>query len=76
MAHISGMLKRRLLENERRRLGKYLDGNRWELDRRRDFRGRAATLERKLRVLAEHKGGSIRVLNESNEKLVIQFIAR
>jgi hypothetical protein len=35
----------------------------------------AATLEQKLRVLAQHKGGSIRVLNENNEKLVIQFTA-
>jgi HNH endonuclease len=72
--HLNAMLKRRLLQNESRRLEKYLDGNRWELHRGRHFRGRAATLERKLRKLADRRGGSIRVRNENNEKLVVRYI--
>jgi HNH endonuclease len=73
--HLNARLKRRLLENERRRLERYLDGSRWELYRNRQFRGRAVTLERKLRKLAERRGGSIRIHNENNEKLIVQFIA-
>jgi hypothetical protein len=68
------MLKKRLLQNETRRLGKYLDGRRWELDRGRHFRGRAVIFERRLRTLAEARGGSIRVRNENNDKLIVRFI--
>jgi hypothetical protein len=75
-SHLTAMLKRRLLENESRRLKKYLDGRRWELYRDRHFSGRAATLERKLRLLAEDRGGSIRVENVNNEKLVVQYIGQ
>jgi HNH endonuclease len=73
--HLKAMLKKRLLENEARRLEKYLDGDRWELYRDQHFRGRARTLERRLRGLAAERGGSIRIRNENNEKLVVQFIA-
>jgi HNH endonuclease len=71
--HLDGILKIRLSENEDRRLKKYLDGKRWELYRNRDFKGRASTTEGKLRALAAQRGGSIRVTNENNEKLVIRF---
>jgi HNH endonuclease len=71
---LEAMLKRRSLENENRRLAKYLDGQQWELHRSRDFRGRAVTLERRLRELAERKGGFVRVRNDSNERLIVRFI--
>ena len=72
--HLSAMLKARLRANESRRLAKYLDGSRWVLSRDRHFRGRAATFERKLRTLAAERGGSLRVRNDNNEQLTVQYI--
>jgi hypothetical protein len=72
--HLNAMLKKRLLQNEGRRLEKYLDGSRWELLRGRHFRGRAVIFERRLRTLAERRGGSVRVRNENNDKLTVRFI--
>jgi hypothetical protein len=34
------------------------------------------TLERRLRSLAERRHGSLRIRNENNEKLIVQFFAR
>jgi hypothetical protein len=67
------MLKQRLRANEARRLEKYLDGDRWVLYRDQHFRGRAVTLERRLRSLAETRGGSIQIHNNNNETLIVQF---
>lgn len=72
--HLNATLKTRLRENEDRRLRKYLDGRRWELHRDRHFRGRATTLERRLRTLAADRGGSIRVRNDNNEKLIVRYM--
>jgi HNH endonuclease len=73
--HLQAMLKKRLLENEGRRLEKYLDGARWELYRDQHFRGRAVRLERRLKALAIERGGSIRIRNENNNKLIVRYIA-
>jgi 5-methylcytosine-specific restriction endonuclease McrA len=73
---LSAMLRTRIRQNEARRLEKYLDGRRWELYRGRHFRGRAATLERRLRDLATRRGGSISVQNDANQRLIVRYIAR
>lgn len=71
---LRAMLKTRVRENEARRLAKYLDGRRWELHRGPHFRGRAVTLERRLRELAARRGGSIQVRNHNDQKLIVRYI--
>jgi hypothetical protein len=64
--HLKAMLKKRLLENEARRLEKYLDGGRWELYRNEHFKDPAHRLV--VRNPTPRGGTTTRVTSPSRDR--------